>query len=112
MFPFFSSLSGTMSPTSSPNYVMLTDAGGCPPEYTSGYEYSEYVGYEGGDLVTWNKIVFKCRPFPYSMWCNMAGFEPGSDESEKAWIIVGYCEGTSPRLRRQLTYCRHTDAET
>jgi hypothetical protein len=66
----------------------LADAGGCPDEYSSG------ASYEEGDKVTKNSIVYKCRAWPNSGWCNNDAYEPGTDVSKEAWTIVGYCDGT------------------
>jgi hypothetical protein len=84
---------GTISPTSSPNYNLVT-FGGCPSEYSTS------VHYKAGDLVSSNGVVFRCRPFPYSSWCSHDGYAPhtGSDATRNAgsaaWETLGVCDGT------------------
>ncbi|KAL7515088.1 hypothetical protein ACHAXN_013046 [Cyclotella atomus] len=82
------SCSGTIAPTGSPIYVTLTDAGGCPDEYASGTTYEE------NDKVALKGIVYKCRSWPNSAWCSMAGYEPDVVNSADAWTRQGYCDGT------------------
>jgi len=62
----------------------LTYAGGCPEEF------SEYVKYAEGDEVEVNGVVFQCMGWPYSTYCNVAGFEPFGDKSDLAWAKLGY----------------------
>ena len=81
------SCDGTIAPTSSPVYVSLTDAGGCPDEYVAGSTYEE------NDKVAVNGIVYKCRAWPNSAWCSMDGYEPDGVNSGDAWTRVGYCDG-------------------
>jgi hypothetical protein len=82
------SCSGTIAPTGSPVFVSLADAGGCPDEYSADATYEE------GDKVAMNNIVYKCRSWPNSAWCSMAGYEPDGANSADAWTRLGYCDGT------------------
>ena len=86
---------GSMSPTQSPSFQDLKVIGACPEEHSLGQ------GYEDGDMVAFKlsssplrTIVMKCKPFPYSGYCNQAGFEPGSEYSHFAWNTIGACEGS------------------
>jgi hypothetical protein len=81
------SCDGTIAPTTSPMYVRIADAGGCPEEYSQGESYEE------GDKVMKNNIVYKCRSWPNSGWCNNAAYEPGTDIAKDAWDLLGYCDG-------------------
>jgi len=87
---------GTIGPTASPNFQVLPDMGGCPEEYEKrpiGQEYGE------GDRVSAGRLVFQCKPFPYSGHCSQAGYEPLVDSAtpgawKDAWEVVGHCSGT------------------
>jgi hypothetical protein len=83
------SCTGTIAPTTSPIFKSLMNAGGCPDEYDSSATYEE------GDMVTSDDIVYKCRSWPNSAWCNMDIYAPGGVYSEMAWATLGYCEGKS-----------------
>mmetsp|Transcript_33191 Transcript_33191/g.75125 ORF Transcript_33191/g.75125 Transcript_33191/m.75125 type:complete len:591 (+) Transcript_33191:109-1881(+) len=87
------SCSGTISPTSSPNYSTLTDAGGCPDPWEAGVNK-----YEENDRVSKNGLVFQCAAFPFSGFCGQTGYEPMNDDGTEywkdAWTVVGHCEGT------------------
>jgi hypothetical protein len=83
------SCEGTISPSSSPNYVSLADAGGCPDEYVGGMKY------EADDVVEMNSRVYKCNPWPESIWCGETSYEPGGPNSAIVWNLVGHCEGES-----------------
>merc|ERR1719337_678662 len=52
---------GSMSPTASPNFSTLTDAGGCPDAWEAGVNK-----YEENDKVSKNGLVFQCAAFPSS----------------------------------------------
>ncbi len=41
-----------------------------------------------------NKVVYQCREFPYSGYCNQKGFAPGEQYDNMAWTLVGPCDGT------------------
>lgn len=84
----------TLSPTTSPIHVALTDQGGCPEAFR------EYGLYEEGDRVSIdNNIVVECKSWPQSQFCSQKGFEPSLLSTsgrnwEHAWQVVGYCTGT------------------
>jgi hypothetical protein len=92
----------SLAPTGSPSFDRLAiDTDGCPDEYSS-----SVTDYEDGDHVAWTvsavpsrKIVYKCRPWPYTEWCNNPNYKPGSDLEKEAWTLVGACTGsTAPTL--------------
>jgi len=91
------SCTGTISPTTSPNYVALADEGGCPGAFDGGADY------EQGDKISLDGLVYQCRPWPASAHCSQTGYEPGTslgtgaqlvEHWREAWSVVGYCEGT------------------
>ena len=81
------SCEGTMSPSTSPNFISLGDAGGCPDEYQVGFEY------ESGDKVSVRNIVYACKAWPYSQRCSMGGYEPDGLGAAEAWTVIGHCDG-------------------
>lgn len=87
------SCSGTIAPTTSPNYVTLPNAGGCPGAWEAGEDK-----YEEFDTASKNGLVFQCAKFPYSGFCGQTGYEPmpddGTEHWKDAWTVVGYCSGT------------------
>ena len=89
------SCSGTISPSASPNFLSLDDAGGCPDEYQKGMEYGS------GDKVSMSSIVYACKDWPYSQWCSMDGYEPDGPNAAQGWTVMGHCDGTNI-LREKL----------
>ena len=81
------SCDGTISPSTSPNFISLGDAGGCPDEYQNG------IKYESGDKVSMHGIVYACKSWPNSQRCSMDGYEPAGPNSAEAWTILGHCDG-------------------
>lgn len=81
------SCDSTISPTTSPNFIKLAFAGGCPDEYQSGFDY------DVGDIVSIHNIVYSCRTWPHTQYCRMQGFEPDGPHSEEGWQNMGYCDG-------------------
>ena len=77
------SCSGTIYPTKSPVHVHLTDVGGCPEEF------SEFINYEAGEKVHIDGVVFQCKEWPNSAYCNSENFEPLSLNSDMAWDVIG-----------------------
>ena len=83
----------TTSPTLSPGTVIIV---GCPTNYNS----ATTLSYKAGDQVTIvvgtssYKIVYQCREFPFSGYCNQEGFAPGTQYDYMAWTVVGPCDGT------------------
>ena len=89
------SCEGSLSPTGSPSFEVLADAGGCPGEYEGG------AAYEEGDRVSKDGFVYQCKGWPASAHCSQAGYEPGMDVPnaedpywKQAWTVAGYCSGT------------------
>lgn len=84
--------SGTVSPTSSPNFVSLPNMGGCSEERESRAAAEPYME---GDRVSLNGLVFECKAWPFSGHCSQAGYEPLVDPAwADAWRVVGFCSGT------------------
>ncbi|KAL3783743.1 hypothetical protein HJC23_004862 [Cyclotella cryptica] len=82
---------GTIAPTSSPNFVSLPDAGGCPMDYSSDekYEAGDKVSVQGNGA---GKIVYECPSDVHvSRYCSE--YEPGH-WSKLGWKVVGHCDGT------------------
>eukprot|EP00804_Cyclotella_cryptica_P027202 CCRYP_017186-RA/>CCRYP_017186-RA protein AED:0.06 eAED:0.06 QI:222/0.5/0.33/1/0.5/0.33/3/309/676 len=82
--------SGSIAPTSSPNFAKLADAGGCPKVY------SDASSYEAGDKVSIEVnpgtiLIYECQSFPNSGYCSQ--YEPGH-WSKLGWTLKGYCDGT------------------
>lgn len=91
---------GTIAPTTSPTFSEGTVIiAGCPADFSANTSSSITV-YKPGDRVAWvvstspYKIVFQCREFPYSGYCNQKGFGPGEQHDYMAWTVIGPCDGT------------------
>ncbi len=97
------SCTGTVSPTTSPTFIVGTNnLVGCPEAYASGTEY------EGGDQVSITRadgtqVVYQCRAFPNSEYCKVPAYEPGVNTGtlyegkylwQDAWTYVSGCSGT------------------
>merc|ERR1719148_424662 len=90
------SCDGSIGPTSSPSFdVLAVDAGGCPEEWSS-----STTDYEAGDVVSYavsaapaRTIVYECKAWPMSGYCNQRGFGPGDRYGGTAWTPAGACEG-------------------
>jgi hypothetical protein len=79
----------TMSPTLAAGTVVIT---GCPAGYNSSANSSNY---KAGDQVSMSKVVYQCREFPYSGYCNQKAFAPGEQYDYMAWTLLGPCDGTT-----------------
>lgn len=98
---------GTIAPTTSPNFSILTEVGdGCPNSYDAS------SAYEAGDLVSlFDSIVYECKSSG-SEYCNAgSNFAPGSDNANLGWDVKGYCDGTvsptnSPTAYAPAQKCR------
>ena len=83
------SCAGTLSPTSSPSFDVIQDAGGCPSEFSSDEVYDE------GDKVSTNGFVYECKEGAVATHCSQSGYEPGTGSAfMDAWTLMGFCEGT------------------
>ena len=93
------SCSGTATPTASPAFGTVQS--GCPEQFDSSTEY------EAGDKMTversdGSKLVYQCKPFPASQWCNVDVYSPLNTNAQcngqvcwpNAWTYVGACSGT------------------
>jgi len=83
------SCTGSMAPTSSPDYSTLTNMGGCPEAYVAGTEY------DAADTVSADGLVYECAAAPSNRFCGQAGYEPGTGGAwDSAWTILGSCTGS------------------
>ncbi|KAL7509263.1 hypothetical protein ACHAXN_006280 [Cyclotella atomus] len=88
------STSPSANPSLSPS-VASSDAPSASPAPTECPDpFSAGITYEEGDMVEKNGIVYQCKTAPNSQWCSTSGYEPGSDQSDTAWGVVGYCTGS------------------
>ena len=80
------------SPTLSPGTMIIA---GCPADYNSAI-----IDYKADDQVasvvgpSSYKVVYQCREFPLSGFCNQVGFAPGEQYDYMAWTLLGLCDGT------------------
>lgn len=66
---------------------------GCPEEYSpsrTNYEARETVSVTVSEEPL-QKIVYECRDYPDSHFCNMDVFQPGSPNENFAWNVLGGC---------------------
>jgi len=85
-------VSGTSSSSSSSSSknnmspeVQTSSGSGCAPAY----EVRDYIG---GDMVEAEGIKYKCKPHPFTSWCGMQAYAPGTAHGQMAWINEGKCE--------------------
>ena len=93
------SCDGTASPTQAPTYATVN--AGCPAEIDASTEYeaNDKVSVTRDDGVS---IIYQCKPFPQSQFCNLPLYSPKSTEKQcngdlcwsEAWNKLGACEGT------------------
>ena len=85
-----SSCTGTISPTAAPvrNPANQWAKDGCPGKFAKGTEYEE------GDQVEVDSVVYQCKKFPYSGYCKLDGYTPGTDAGKLGWSKLGWCDGT------------------
>ena len=85
---------GSMGPTASPSFDPEGSVGGCPDEWVAG----DGGSYEAGDRVAvtisedpLRKIVFKCKDWPHSGYCNLKPLALGGN---MGWTFDGSCDGS------------------
>ena len=79
------------SPSLSPTYALWSKIG-CPPEYSGPGDAT----YGEGDEVSLNGLVYECKPYPDSGYCNL--YSPDSVNGSLGslgWTTLGSCTGTS-----------------
>ncbi len=64
--------SGTIPPTTLPNFDPLVNLGGCPDEWTN-------KSYKEGDLIQSMGLVYRCNLWPLSRNRNQTGYKPNGD---------------------------------
>eukprot|EP00804_Cyclotella_cryptica_P020912 CCRYP_009250-RA/>CCRYP_009250-RA protein AED:0.06 eAED:0.04 QI:0/0/0/0.75/0.66/0.5/4/0/652 len=98
---------GTMSPTSSPNFSQLREIGdGCPRKYNPS------TTYEAGDQASvsvsnaaHHSVVYECKSWPDGAFCNAGSyFAPDSVNVNMGWTLKGYCEGTITPTMSPVVY--------
>eukprot|EP00571_Detonula_confervacea_P016686 CAMPEP_0172309786 /NCGR_PEP_ID=MMETSP1058-20130122/10649_1 /TAXON_ID=83371 /ORGANISM="Detonula confervacea, Strain CCMP 353" /LENGTH=366 /DNA_ID=CAMNT_0013022475 /DNA_START=89 /DNA_END=1189 /DNA_ORIENTATION=- len=95
------SCDGSIGPTSSPSFDSLgfiSNPSGCPQEFSTSVN-----DYEAGDVVSITvstsperKIVYECRGWPNSGYCNQQGtsLDPGKTYGYLGWTLKGACTGS------------------
>jgi hypothetical protein len=108
----------SIAPTSSPSFDALAEvAGGCPEDYDDSdtdYETGDQVAFVTSDSPS-RKIVFECKTYPNSGYCNQAQFGPGTEYSNMGWDVKGYCDGTKVPTASPTPYtgsCTYLKEET
>ncbi len=90
---------GTYTPTSGPTFDPLTVIdGGCPNEFSIS---TNSPSYKAGSKVSktisttpLQKVIYQCREWPNSMYCDKIAFAPGQQYGYFAWTLLGPCDGT------------------
>ena len=105
---------GTIAPTTSP--TVYAPAAKC--RYYSGNQAIQINHWATGDLSTYvagtrvriENRIYKCKGWPYSLWCKMAAYKPEGDSGvyDDAWTSAGDCNGvlaptTSPSVSPTLS---------
>lgn len=87
---------GTIAPTTSPTYDPATVIAGCPNDYSA-----STTTYQAGNQVSLTvsasplkKLVYQCKAWPNSGYCNQSTYAPGGTYSDMGWTLVGPCDGT------------------
>ena len=91
---------GTYTPTSAPTFDPLSIlSGGCPDEFNLSSSSSKYkAGSKVSLTVTTTplqKVVYQCREWPNSVYCNKITFAPGEEYDYLAWTRLGPCDGST-----------------
>ena len=100
------------NPTLSPSTSFPTLPAPCP----SGYDTSGATKYEAGSEVAVNHVVYRCKPAPYSAYCNKPSFRPPLEDLgdmghnqlwRDAWERLYHCEyGLSEPLSPIICHTR------
>lgn len=115
------SCEGSIGPTSSPSFDelgLISNPSGCPQDFSTSDTY------EAGDLVSVTasiapsrKIVYECRAWPNSGYCNQQGstLDPGEKFGFLGWTLRGSCDGTLAPSMAPVAYaglCQFIKCET
>ena len=57
--------------------------------------YSSSATYEAGDVVRIGNARFKCKAWPYYLWCSNSAYEPTTDPTD-IWTDAWSTDGTCP----------------
>ncbi len=60
--------------------------------------YKPGLTFAGGDVTVYNRQVYQCANDANSVFCNLAGYEPGSVGGAAAWSVIGDCIPRSVNL--------------
>ena len=83
---------GTASPTQSP---ICTWYNGTQPVTIEPWSDAVLLTYEAGTRVRKGTTIYKCKSFPFNLWCKIPGYEPEVGEAWKeSWEKVGECNTT------------------
>lgn len=88
-------ISGTLSPTTSP--FVYPDPkcrwyNGTRPVTIYQWDENDLSSYDAGTRVRIHDQIFKCRGWPYSLWCKMSAYQPlESSYWDEAWVRAGTC---------------------
>ena len=66
------SCTGSILPSTSPVYMSIADAGGCPGAFDG------RAVYEEGNKIAKDGLVYECKSYPASGYCSHVGYEPGT----------------------------------
>ena len=105
----YASYSGTIAPSSSPIFTVLTDHEGCPEEYliSNIYEANSKVSVLAADGT--NFLVYQCSSDIHeSRFCNQ--YAP-NHWSQLGWIKVGFCDGSTIAPTSSPNFNRLTEIE-
>lgn len=88
---------GTLSPSSSP--VQYLDSNcyyyeGTTPHLIEQWSESRLSSYTSGSHVRIHNRIYKCKNWPFNLWCKMAAYEPeqNSLHLNDAWVKVSSYE--------------------
>ena len=67
------------------------ESGVCHSSTIQRYDTLISFTYQDGDIVERDCIMYRCRDYPYSLWCTNELYVPGSDNGGIAWERIGPC---------------------
>ena len=89
---------GTIAPTAAP--IVYTPAAKCrwyngtQPITIDNWAESDLSTYVSGTRVRKEDRIYKCKGWPFGLWCTMAAYEPEkTDVWRDAWSSAGTCSG-------------------
>ena len=67
------------------------ESGVCHSSTIQRYDTLISFTYQDGDIVERDCIMYRCRDYPYSLWCTNELYVPGSENGGIAWDRIGPC---------------------